>query len=217
MESFANYLRYVQECPGSSTLEALRTNWHPRNVSSTCSSSGSTLWAASKNIKPLVDANRYIGPIELVHPQSKIKLSPILYRSPWTRAMSQAVLFGCPLELQADGELPPVLKYLFDSFPINQHPQLSSGSLEGPSTEINTTNSPLDDAQESWSLVNEVELAWTGVEASDRAFISKYDLQSHHKLLGVRLLLSFTTTESLENCRHISMHFQSECSLLKIS
>ena len=190
-----------------------------RNVSSTCSSSGSTLWASSKNIKPLVDANCHIEAIELVHPQSKIEFSPILYQSPWsesTRTMGQTILFGCPLELQADGKLPPVLEYLFDSFPINQHPQVFSNSSVGSRIEIITTNSPFENTQDSWSVVNEVELAWTGVEARDRASISKYDLQSHHRLLSVGLLLSFTTAETLDICRHISMHFQNKCFLLKI-
>ena len=121
-------------------MEALRTEWHPRNVSSTCSSSGSTLWAASKNIKPLVDANRHIETIELVHPQSKIQFSTILYRSPSTGAKDQTILFGCPLELQADGKLPPVLEYLLDSFPVNQNCWVISVISVGSSIEIIATN-----------------------------------------------------------------------------
>jgi len=38
-------------------LEALATNFVGRNISSTCNSSGTALWASAKNIKPLVDAN----------------------------------------------------------------------------------------------------------------------------------------------------------------
>ena len=130
--------------------------------------------------------------------------------------MGQTILFGCPLELQADGKLPPVLEYLFESFPTNPHPQVFSNFSVGLSIEIIATNSLFENTQDSWFLVNEVELAWTGVQESDRAFISKYDLQSHHRLLSVSLLPSFTTAESLEICRHISMHFQTKCFLLEI-
>ena len=143
----------------------------------------------------------------------------MFYRSPYselTHTTGQIILFGCRLELQADGKLPPVLEYLFDSFPIDRHHWVYSDASVGPSIAIIATNSLFENTQVSWPLVKEVEQAWTGVEASDRASISKYDLQSHHRLLSVGLLLSFTTTESLEFCRHISVHFQTQCSLLKI-
>ena len=121
-----------------------------------------------------------------MHPQSKIRFSPILYQSPWsdsTRAIGQTILFGCPLELQTAWELPPVLEYLFESFYL--------------ATNFSITNSLHYDAQDSWSLVHEVELAWTGAEESDRVFISKYDPEIRHKLLCVGLLLSFTAAEGL--------------------
>ena len=85
-----------------------------RNVSSTCNSSGSAIWASAKNIKPLVDANCHTEAIELAFHRSPIRFSPIHYRTP----SGQAILFGCPLELHTVGELtkiPPVLEYLLDS------------------------------------------------------------------------------------------------------
>jgi len=69
MESFANYLWYFKKKMG---LETLTTNLMGRNVSSTCNSSGSTIWALAKNIKPLVDANCHMEVIENVHHQSPI-------------------------------------------------------------------------------------------------------------------------------------------------
>ena len=46
-------------------------------------------------------------------------------------------------------------------------------------------------------MVNDVELAWTGMEASGRAIISKYNVQERYSLLFVGPPLSFTTTEGL--------------------
>ena len=117
MESFANYLRYARAL----WPEALTTNLIARNISSTCNSSGSVIWASAKNIKPLVDANRHTEAIEIVYQQSPIRFSPIHYRSPGSTSRApggQAILFGCPLELRTVGELkkiPPVLEYLLDS------------------------------------------------------------------------------------------------------
>ena len=129
--------------------------------------------------------------------------------------MSQIILFGCPLELQADGKLPPVLEYLFDSFGTNQHLRIFSMFSVSSSIKIIATNPLIENAQHAWSFVNEIERAWTGVEASDRAFISKYNSRGHHKILCVGLLLSFAPAENLYICRHISMHFQTQCFLLK--
>ena len=98
--------------------EALTTNCDTRNISSTCSSSGSALWESAKNIKPLVDANRHTEAIEFGYYLSPIRFSPIYYQNAGSISPSpsgQAILFGCPLELRTVGELkkiPLVLEYL---------------------------------------------------------------------------------------------------------
>ena len=106
--------------PGALPPEALTTNLIARNISSTCNSSGSVIWASAKNIKPLVDANRHT---EAIPP---IRFSPIHYRSPGsTSSGGQTILFGCPLELRTVGEqkkLPLVLEYLLDS--VRDWPEL---------------------------------------------------------------------------------------------
>ena len=110
--------------------EALMTNLIARNISNTCNSSGSVIWASAKNIKPLVDANRHTEAIEIAYRQSPIRFSPIHYRNPGSKSRApsgQIILFGCPLELRTIGELkkiPPVLEYLLDSvhdWPDVQH------------------------------------------------------------------------------------------------
>ena len=117
IESFANYLRYA----GGLGPEALATNLIGRNISSTCNSSGSAIWASAKNIKPLVDANCHTEAIEVAYHQTPIRFSPIHYRNPGSTSDSpsgQTILFGCPLELRTVGErtkIPPVLEYLLDS------------------------------------------------------------------------------------------------------
>ena len=104
--------------PMSTEMEDLTTNSDARNISSTCNSSGSTLWASAKNIKPLVDANRHTEAIEFGYHQSPIRFSPIYYQNPGSTSPSpsgQTILFGCPLELRTVGELkkiPLVLEYL---------------------------------------------------------------------------------------------------------
>ena len=107
--------------PGALWPEVLMTNLITRNISSTCNSSGSVIWASAKNIKPLVDANRHTEAIELVYQQSPIRFSPLHYRNPGSKSRApggQTILFGCPLELRTVGELkkiPLVLEYLLDS------------------------------------------------------------------------------------------------------
>ena len=107
--------------PGALPPEALTTNLIARNISSTCNSSGSVIWASAKNIKPLVDANRHTEAIEIAYHQSPIRFSPIHYRNPGSKSRApsgQTILFGCPLELHTVGELkkiPPALEYLLDS------------------------------------------------------------------------------------------------------
>jgi hypothetical protein len=102
-------------------LGALTTNFVGRNISSTCNSVGSALWASAKNVKPLVDANFHTEGIEFACHQSPIRFSPIYYQNPGSTSRSpngQKILFGCPLELCTVGALkkiPPVLEYLLDS------------------------------------------------------------------------------------------------------
>jgi len=102
-------------------LEAPTTHFVRRDVSSTCNSSGSALWASAKDIKPLVDANFHTEAIESAYHQSPTRFSPIYYQNPgfMSRLPSgQTILFGCSLKLRTIGELkkiPPVLEYLLDS------------------------------------------------------------------------------------------------------
>ena len=92
-----------------------------RNVSNTCNSSGSAIWASAKNIKPLVDANCHTEAMEVAYHQSPIRFSPIHYRNPGSKSRSpggQTILFGCPPEFRAIGKkikIPSVLEYLLDS------------------------------------------------------------------------------------------------------
>ena len=46
--------------------------------------------------------------------------------------------------------------------------------------------------RDSWPLVNELEQAWTSVEESDRAIISKLALQDNHKILILVCPLQYT-------------------------
>src|SRR5258706_11649210 len=102
-------------------MESLTTNCISRDISSTCNTYGSALWASAKNIKPLVDSNCHTEAIELANHQTPIRFSPTHYRSPGSRSpppSGQTMLFGCPLELCTVGErkkIPPVLAYLLDS------------------------------------------------------------------------------------------------------
>ena len=103
IESFANYLRYARSIILGP--EALTTNSIARNISSTCNSSGSVIWASVKNIKPLVDANCHTEAIEFAYHQSPIRFPPIHYRRPGSKSPSPigpTVLFGCPLELHTE-------------------------------------------------------------------------------------------------------------------
>ena len=159
--------------PGVLGLDALTTSFIARNVSSTCNSSGSAIWASAKNIKPLVDANCHTEAIEVAYHQSPIRFSPVYYRSHGSESphpSGQTILFGCPLELCTVGELkkiPPVLEYLLDSVQDWPYP----------------LDTRYDAMARYWPLANEVEKAWTGVEESDRAIISELVRQGNHKLL----------------------------------
>ncbi len=168
-----------------------------RNLSSTCNSSGSAIWASAKNIKPLVDANCHTEAIEVAYHQSPIRFSPIHYRNPGSKSSSpsgQTILSGCPLELRTVGELtiiPPVLEYLLDS--ISYWPLTSMGSFAVGQKQGNcTTNSLYSKMETYWPLVNEIEEAWTGVEERDRAIISKFVLQDNHRFLIMVRLVRYT-------------------------
>ena len=95
-------------------LEAPRTDYLGSNVSSTCNSTGSALWALSKNMKPLVDANCHTEAIETANERSPIQFSPILYNNPGSNSghpAGQTILFGCRPELRTDGRqknVPPI-------------------------------------------------------------------------------------------------------------
>ena len=168
--------------------EALTTNLIGRDVSSTCNSSGSAIWASAKNIKPLVDANCHTEAIENAYHQSPIRFLPIHYQNPGSRERSpsgQTILFGCPREFRNVGELtklPPVLEYLLDSV-RNWHQIYIHSSAVGQKHENCTTNSLYCKMETYWPLVNELEEAWTGVEERDRAIISNLVLQDNHTLL----------------------------------
>ena len=173
--------------PGVLGINALTTSFIARNISSTCNSSGSAIWASAKNIKPFVDASRHTEAIE----QSTIQFSPIHYRSHGSKSpilSSQTILFGCPLELCTVGELkkiPPVLEYLLDS--VQEWP-----THYFISRNIGRRHVLYSMMEKCWPLVNELEKAWTGVEESDRAIISKLVLQDDHRLLIMVCLLRIT-------------------------
>jgi len=174
-------------------LEALTANFVGRDVSSTCNSSGSALWASAKNIKPLVDANLHTEAIEGAYHQSPIQFSPIYYRNPGSKSSApsgQTILFGCSLELCTVGglkKIPPVLEYLLE--PVNDWPAVYR-NVYGVGQEHRgwTTNSLYCKSGEHWPLVDEIEQAWTGVEESDRAFISSLDQANIRHLILVCLL-----------------------------
>ena len=126
-------------------LETPRADYLGSNISSTCNSAGSALWALAKDIKPLIDANCHTEAIELANDQSRIEFSQVLYKSPGSDSGhpgSQEILFGWPPELRIDGQqkkVPSILEYLLDQF--------TPGSAEiydfsvSQSTDIVTNNS----------------------------------------------------------------------------
>ena len=110
----------------------------------------------------------------------------------------QTILFGCSLELRTIGELkktPPVLEYLLNSVRNWPGPGYSPAFKVGQKHRNCTTHRLYCKAGDSYPLVNEVEQAWTGVEESDHAFISKLDQTKLRLLLLVRLL-RYTNTEN---------------------
>jgi len=197
MESFSNYLWYVGSDNGTGSPE---TNLVHRNVSSTCSHSGSALWASAKNIKPLVDANFHTEAIESAYHQSPIRFSPIYYRNPGFMSYSpsgQTILFRWSLKLCTIGKLkkiPPVLEYLLDS--VYDWPTLYIGGYKvGQRHRDWTTNSFYSKSGEHWQLVDEIEQVWTGVKKNNCAFISAL-VQTKLRHLILVCLLQYTNTGS---------------------
>ena len=186
-------------------LEALTTNMGGRNISSTCNSSGSVIWASVKIIKPLVDANCHTEAIEIAYRQSPI-FSPIHYRDPGSKSRSpsgQTILFGRPLELITVGDLkkvPPVLEYLFDSVHdwSNPHSWFLTVSQKHGHCAASSLYSKME---KYWPLANELEQVWTGVEETDRAIISK--LQYNHTFLVMVRPLRSTRQNAKRPCRDI--------------
>ena len=134
-------------------LETPRTDCLSSNISSTCNSAGSALWASTKNIKPLVDANCHTEDIELANDRSRIQFSPILYKRPGSNSGhpgSQTILFGWPIELRTDKQqtiIPPILEYLLHHVPSSSVPYpnfyvsqgtaiITNSSLHGSYTRI---------------------------------------------------------------------------------
>ena len=168
-----------------------------RDVSSTCNSSGSAIWASAKNIKPLVDANCHTEGIDVAYHQSPIRFSPIHYRNPGSKSGSpsgQTILFGCPPEFRTVGEqtkIPAVLEYLLDS--VQDWPPIHRQSFAvGKKQGICTSNSLYSKMETYWPLVNELEEAWTGVEERDRAIISNLAPQDKHAFLIMVRLARYT-------------------------
>ena len=170
-------------------LEAPRTDHLGSNVSSTCNSAGSALWALTKNMKPLVDANCHTEAIELANERSPIQFLPILYKYSGPnsgRPASQTMLFGCRPELRNDGQqkkVPPVLEYLLQG-------------VTPFSSNLDENRLTLQKTQDYWAIVNGIEQAWTGIEELDRASVSKWDRDTRICLTEVGYLPSYTTTGS---------------------
>ena len=194
-----SHLQTTFGMPGALGPEFLTTKLIGRDISSTCSSSGSAIWASAKDIKPLVDANCHTEAMEFAYHQSPIQFSPIRYRNHESKSHSPSgdtFLFGCPLELCTVGELkiiPPVLEYLLDS--VRDWPT----RLTNWPTRL-FIDLPLKNQREVlysaiwkyWPLVNELERAWTGVEGTNRAIISKLALQDNHRPLILVCPLQYT-------------------------
>ena len=195
--------------PGALGPEALTTNLIGRNISSTCNSSGSAVWASAKDIKPLVDANCHTEAIEFVYHQSPIRFSPIHYRNPGFMSHSPSgdtILFGCPLELCTVGELkkiPPILEYLLDSIRDWPNQYLYLASAVDPKQRL------YSEMGKYWPLVNALEQAWTGVEESDRAIISNFVRQDNHRILILVCPLQYAIEKAKWPCRNTFRPFQS--------
>jgi len=128
-----------------------------------------------------------------------MRFSPIYYRNPGSKSRppsGQAILFGCPLELRTVGELkkiPPILEYLLDLV-HDWHVPYPTDYTVGQKRRDCATNSLYCKSMERWSLANEIEQAWTGVEESDRAMVSQLSKGYQRFLIKVCSLL-YTITE----------------------
>ena len=200
MESFANYLRYARIIGARSSA----TNLIARNISSTCNTSGSVIWASAKNIKPIVDANCHTAAIEFAYHHSPMRFSPIHYQNPGSNSLSpsgQTILFGCPLELRTVGELkkiPPILEYLLDSI-NNWHTTTYVSFPVGQKRKNCTYNSLYSKVHVYWPLVHELERAWTGVEETDRAIIIKLVPQEWYRRSLIMVCpLRYTTRKLID-------------------
>ena len=208
--------------PGALGLEALITNLIARNISSTCNFSGSAIWASAKNIKPLVDSNCHTEAIELAYNQSPIRFSPIHYLNPGSKSSSpsgQTILFGCPLELRTVGEMktiPPVLEYLLDSV----HDWLIADThalVVGQKHKNCTAYSIYSQIEDYWTLANEVEQAWTGVEETDRAIVSKLALKGNHWSLILVCLPRYAIQKSERPSSYTLWRFRCQYGQIMIS
>jgi hypothetical protein len=131
--------------------------------------------------------------IEFANHQSPIRFSPIYYQNPGSTSRSpsgQTILFGCPLELCTIGglkKIPPVLEYLLDS--VHDWPRIYPDIYNVGQKHRNfTANSLHFKSGKCWPLVNEIEQGWTGVEESDRTFISMLGQDNLRFLILVCLL-----------------------------
>ena len=182
-------------------LDAPRTDYLGSNVSSTCNSAGSALWALTKNMKPVVDANCHTEAIELANERSPIEFSPIFYKYSGPnsgRPADHTMLFGCRPELRTDRrkkKVKLVLEYLLQgvtpSYSVTPSQDVTpflSGSDKNRLTLWKT--------QDYWAIVNKIEQAWTGIEELDRAWVSKWDRGTRCHLTEVGCPPSYTTTGS---------------------
>jgi len=123
-----------------------------------------------------------------------MRFSPIYYQNPGSKSRSpsgQTILFGCPLELRTVGELkelPPILEHLLDL--VHDYASYPTDYNVGQRRRYSTTNSLYLKPAEYWSLVNEIEQSWTGVEESDRHIVSQLSKGYEGLLIQVCPLLN---------------------------
>jgi len=127
-----------------------------------------------------------------------MRFLPIYYHNPGSKSRSpsgQTALFGCPLELRTVGELkkiPAILEYLLDLGGDLHSPYFGDYSV-GQRRRYCTTNSLYCKLAGRWSLANEIEQAWTGVEESDRAIVAQLAKGYQSLLIRVCPLLNTIT------------------------
>ena len=94
--------------------------------------------------------------------------------------------------------IPLVLEYLLNSLQhwgvVNFH------YIRVGQKHINcTTDSLYYEVEEYWPLVNELEQAWTGVEETDRAMVSKLALQDRNCMFLIMVCLLRYTMQKLSD------------------